>query len=200
MWIILAILFILFMCLYPCVARAVARRRILTHLCADIRRAGGKIRRLCRFPAFARNTAKKSELLVRAGDVQYDVKLWTAWHRDAELWVDEDGRVVETRKTAAPLNPRGARRPRTVRGGRHTVPKDRLRIRTPRSVRQVSILLIEPSYRRILRREGRAVAEVHDGDTLFGRILYTPSTFLALITNENAERTDDARSASNEIK
>jgi len=200
LWMLVAILFIAFVVLYPCVARAITRRHIFTRLCADIRRAGGKIRRQRRFPSFARNTAKGPELLVRVEGTQYALKLWTPWHRDAELWVDAQGQVFEARKASAPMNPRGARRPRTVRGFRHAMPQIRARARTPRSLRQVNILLVEPSYRRILRREGRVVSEVQAGDTLFGSILCTPAVFLALMTDGFAEPTEDTQIASNETK
>ena len=177
LWMIFAILFIAFMGLYPAVVRALARRRSLTRLCREIRRAGGKIRRLRRFPALARNCAKSSEFLVRCGDQQYDIKVWSPWHRDAELWIGADGRIFETQRVGAPLSPRQKQSPRTIRGRRYAVPSVTMRTRVPTQ----RILLITPSYRRILRREGRGVREIATGELIFDKILCTPASFLSML-------------------
>ena len=184
MWIIIAILLILVVCLYPYVARVIARRRMLTRLCRDIRRVGGKVRRLCRFPALSRNCAKVFELLIRVGQTQYAVKLWSPKHKDAELRVDKNGRIFEVRTVGAPLTPHGRHHNRTVRGRSYSVPLTKARFRTPRSVRQVSILLVAPSYRRILRHDGAGWYELGVGDVLFDKLLFTPSEFLALVRRE----------------
>lgn len=181
MWIIIAILFILSLALYPYVARILARRRMLSRLCADIRRAGGKVRRLCHFPSFSRNRAKKHELLIRAGETQYAVKLWSPVHRDAELRILRDGRVQETRVVAVPLQPHADRRTRTVRGHSYTVPPLKMCFRTPPAFRRVNVLLVYPSYRRILQRGERGWREFGAGESLLGGILVTPADFLALV-------------------
>lgn len=187
MWIVIAILFILFMCLYPYGARAISRRRMLRQLCTQIRRAGGKVRFLCRFPSLTRNCTKSPELLVRAGNVQYVVKLWTPWYRDANLCIDADGCAYETRTVGAPLTPRAKRRPRPLRGLRYTVPSTKMRFRVPHAMQQMSVLLIAPSYRRILRREGGKWCELNMGDTLFEKILSTPADFLSLVCRAKAD-------------
>ena len=178
---IIALLLIAFVLLYQPVARVIVRRRLLGQLCREIHRAGGKIQRLRRFPSLSGNCQKRPELLVRLEGVQYVVKLWSPWHRNADLFVGSDGRVCEVRALEAPLAPHGARRSRAVRGLRYRVPKSEVRARLPRTVRQENLLLIAPSYRRILRREGGKWREVSEGDTLFGKTLITPDSFLNLI-------------------
>ena len=191
MWLIVAILFTIFFALYPCIARAIARRRILTRLCADIRRAGGKIRRQRRFPSFARNCSKTPELLVRVEGTQYALKLWTPWHRDAELRITAEGKAYETRAVCRPLTPRGPRRPYLLRSYSVAVPPTELRVRTPRSIRQVRVLLVAPSYQRILRRESGRWNELHEGDSLFDKIFFSPSYFLAMMTQEDVASRGD---------
>lgn len=186
MWVIIAILFIICMCTYPYVASAIARRRMLTRLCADIRRAGGKIRRQRRFPALTRNGAKTPELLVRTERAEYTIKLWSPKYRDADFFVEADGCVWEARAVGAPLTPREPRRPRTVRGLRSTVPPTKLRVRTKQSLRQENILLVYPAYRRILQRDGGKWCEVSSGDMLLGKRLCTPADLLSLVSQDTA--------------
>ena len=187
MWIAIAILFILFICLYPYGARAISRRRMLRQLCKQIRRAGGKVRFLSRFPSLTRNCTKTPELLVRAGNMQYVVKLWTPWYRDADLCIDADGCAYETRTVGAPLTPRAKRRPRPLRGLRYTVPPTKTRFRVPHTMQQTSVLLVAPSYRRILRSEGGKWRELHVGDVMLGKILSTPSEFLSAVYAARAD-------------
>ena len=203
MWIIIAILLILVVCLYPYVARVIARRRMLTRLCRDIRRVGGKVRRLCRFPALSRNRAKSHELLVRAGEMQYAVKLWSPLHRNAELRISRDGRAQEIRVVGAPLQPRANRRMHTVRGFSFSVPPMKARLRTPPTVRQMPILLISPSYRRMLIQEEGGWREIGIGERLFGATLATPADFLSHLTaslsKSNGEKAkEDEKNSSSE--
>ena len=184
MWIIIAILFVLFMCLFPYAARVIARRRMLTRFCRDIRRAGGKVRRLCRFPALSRNRAARPELLIRAGDTQYAVKLWSPWHREAELRVVGNDKAYESRAVGAPLTPNGARPARTLRSRPYTVQPTKLRLRTPSTIKQVRVLLVFPSYRRILRRESGGWRAITVGDAIFDKLLYTPSDLLVAIRHQ----------------
>ena len=187
MWIVIAILFILSLALYPYVARILARRRMLSRLCADIRRAGGKVRRLCRFPALARNRAKKPALLIRAGQTQYAVKLWSPTYRDAELRILRDGRVQEARFVGAPLQPRGKRRAHAVRGFSYAVPPMKARFRTSPTSSRTFVTLVFPSYRRMLRQEEKGWRELGAGESLFGGILVTPSDFLVLVKQSLGE-------------
>ncbi len=187
MWLIVAILFIIFFAIYPYAVRVLARRRMLAHLCKALRRAGGKIRFLRRFPAFSGNRAKTFELLVRFEGVQYAVKLWSPKHQDTELRITADGKAYEMRTVGQPLTPRGHRRVRTLRGRPRAVPPTKTCFRTPSSLRRVNVLLIAPPYRRILRREKGEWRMLESGDAIFNKLLYTPSDFLATVRRNAAQ-------------
>lgn len=187
MWIVIALLIVIFASLFPYAKRAVTRRRTWRRLCRAIRREGGRVRRMHRFPSLSRNASGAPELLVRHAGVQYAVKLWTPHHSDAELRIFGDGSAVETRTVFAPLSPKGLHRSRILRGPRYAPHPIRASVRVPQSMKSVSILLLTPPYRRILYRKGEEWHKLSPGETLFGATVATPADFLARLRREKEE-------------
>ena len=195
MWLIIAILFVLFFALYPYVARILVRRRTFRALSQSVRHTGGNIRILKKFPSLSGNFSKKPDVWIRCGRAQYLVKVWTPKHPRADLRIRLDGKVRESFRVRAPLSPRKEIRTHAVLGlwRKLSIPTDNGGSRVTQ--RRVGVLLVDRPYSRMLRQEQTCWRELGGGDCLGERIfLHTPASFVSLLY----DRSHDADAAQTE--
>ncbi len=187
MWLVVAILFILFFIGYPYAIGVLARRRMLKSLARDVRRAGGKIRFLKRFPSLSGNFSKKPDVWIRCGGAQYVVKLWIPKHHRAELYIRRDGKAREVCRMKAPLSPHRESRMHTAGSLWRSMPTVKSRSRVTQSSRRFFVLLLaQPYHRLLLQREGRW-HELHVGDRVLDKVLHTPTSFVSLLQGERRD-------------
>ena len=191
MWLIVAIILILFFALYPHVSHALARRRILRALGRAMRQQGGKLRLLKKLPILSGNFSRKPDVWIRCGNAQYVVKLWIPKHHRADLRIRCDGKVREVCRVQTPLTPHGEQRSHAVLGLWHSLPKPMVNrgSRAKQSARRIHVLLISPPYARMLLQEENRWRELGGGDRLGGWVVHTPASFASLL-HDHAPKAD----------
>ena len=163
--------------LYPYVSVILSRKKAIKHLRGVVRRAGGRMRRLHRFVSLTRNLSPRYDLLIAKGDMLYAVKLWSAKRRGVDLLISSDGTVAEQREDRDPLTPKRKVQERVLRSAFYTVPKTRENFTVATGKRVVHILLVYPSYRKVMGYRHMQWVELQSGDRVFDKVLYSPSAF-----------------------
>ena len=186
MWMIpiVAVLLIALVVLLPRFLASLDRHRAIKGLRVKLRHLGGRMRTLRRFPSFSSNRASKYDLLVEKDGVLYAVKLWSCARRNTDLRIFADGRVCEERSEQAPLTPYGSVKQRTRRYPRAYVRKTERNFRLPPKRELVCVLLVYPSYRRIIIEKNGEALELKSGDMLFDKILLSPTAFLRMLSEK----------------
>ncbi len=183
MWLIVAIVFILFFVLYPYASRVLVRRRMLHALARTVRQHGGKLRLLRKFPWLSGNFSRKPDVWIRCGGMQYVVKLWTPKHHRADLRIRRDGKVREACRVQTPLAPHRENRTHAVLGMWRSLPKPIANrgSRVTQSARRLNVLLISPPYARMLQQEEERWRELGGGDRLGAWFVHTPASFASVL-------------------
>ena len=188
MIVLLAVFFLTAMFGYPYWWAAICRMRMLRRLERVCRENGFRFRPLKKPLWFVRNRGDKYELLIENQTRVLAVKLWSAYRRDSVLVLARDGKISERRQAPVVLDVRrNAQGTKSVRGGgrvRRTIlplsQKDR------RSV--TKLLLVYPSYQKMMRQTGEGEISLHSGDVIFDKILISPSALEKLLTEEKIEK------------
>ena len=183
MWLIVAIIFVLFFALYPYTSRVLARRRTLRALGRAVRQHGGKLRLLRKIPSLADNFSRKPDMWIRCGGVQYIVKLWIPKHHRADLRIRRDGKVRESFRVQTPLSPKQEKHTHAVLGLWRRLPKPigNRGSRVKQSTQRISVLLVSPPYARMLQQEEGYWRELGGGDRLGNWVVHTPASFASVL-------------------
>ena len=172
--------------MYPYAATVVLRRRALKKLRKTVRRARGRMRPLKKAVSLCRNRSRCYDLLIEKGSVVYAVKLWSAIRPHTDLCVARDGKLFEEREIPTPLRTEKNRQKRTVRCPILPIPKTKYTFSVPKGKDLRRVLLIYPSYRSIRCETKDAWREIHTGDTLFEKTVFSPSAFSAFLLENSA--------------
>ena len=175
--IIVSLLLIVSAVVYPYAEGITLKARMLKRLRVEAREAGFKYRRFYKNIFLVRNRGSHYDLIIYDDTRLFAVKLWSSYFQGSTLAVTEKGRVIERRRTRPVFKLRARSSdfvllsPRAVRptriGRRYTVGREVERV-----------LLIYPSYERIIAKKGAGEVELNSGDSLFSKTVYSPSAFL----------------------
>ena len=162
---------------YPYAEGVILKARMLKRLRIEARDAGFKYRRFYKNIFFVRNRGAHYDFIIYDEKRLFAVKLWSSYFQGSALAITEKGRVIERRKTRPvfKLRERSADfvllRPKSVRPT-----KIAKRFTLGREVER--ILLVYPSYDKIIAKIGAGEVELKSGDLLFSKTLYSPSAFI----------------------
>ena len=162
---------------YPYVEGIMLKAQMLKRLREEARNAGFKYRRFYKNIFLVRNRAAHYDLVIYDEKKLFAVKLWSSYFKGSSLVLTEKGRVIERRKTRSvfDLNKRSAdfvlSRPQSVRPTK--IPK---KYTVGREMER--ILLIYPSYDKIIAKRGAGEVILKSGDELFFKTVYSPSAFI----------------------
>ena len=174
---------------YPYVEGILLKAQMLKRLRIEARDAGFKYRRFYKNIFLVRNRATRYDLIIYDEKRIFAVKLWSSYFQGSSLVLTEMGRVIERRKTRPVFNLRTRSadfvlsRPQSVRptkiAKRYTVNREMERI-----------LLIYPSYDKIIAKRGAGEVILKSGDELFFKTIYSPSAFVKHIKEsfDNAKK------------
>ncbi len=134
----------------------------------------GKRRKL---PWLPRNFRAAYDFSLEGENTVYLVKLMAAYGRSTDLIIRSDGRVATRSRRRKPMEIREDAEPAMeLHTGRfRSVPKTKLTFKLPEGKRPVFVLLTHPTFRRILRQNGRQLTPVLPGEPLFEKRMATPS-------------------------
>ena len=183
MWIFLVVAVIAAVLLYPYIAVAFFRYRSISDMRIKIRRAGGRIRTLRRFVSISANRSSKYDLLVEKNNVFYAVKFWSASHKNVDLRIYSDGRVGEERTLQEPMTPHGESKKRLVKYSARYVKKTEYNFKNPNEKKIVNVILVYPSYRKIILEKDGQEQILNSGDLFFDKIILTPFSFVKMLSN-----------------
>ena len=184
--IIASVLLIAAAVIYPYAEGMTLKARMLKRLRVEARGAGFKYRRFYKNIFLVRNRGAHYDLIIYDEKRLFAVKLWSSYFQGSALAVTEKGRVIERRRTRPVfklrersadfvlLSPKGVRP--TKIGKRFTLGREVERV-----------LLVYPSYEKIIAKQGAGEVELKSGDTLFSKTLYSPSAFLKRLKSCAAE-------------
>lgn len=188
--IIVSVFLIAFAFAYPYAEGILLKARMLKRLRQEARDAGYKYRRFYKNIFLVRNRSSRYDLIIYDEKTLYAVKLWSSYFRGSSLVLTEMGRVIERRKTRPvfKLKERSAdfvlKRPQTVSPTRiskkYTVGRDVVRV-----------LLIYPSYEKIIAKRGAGEIILGSGDQLFSKTIYSPSAFLKRLKSDSVKKDTD---------
>lgn len=182
--IILVILLLSGALLYPYISCAVLRDKMVRRLGEEASRAGFKLRVLYRHVFFVRNLSEEYDLLIYNDEILYAVKLWASYKRSTSLVLTRGGRVVERRTVGSVLDVSGSDNSHTVESAPLSVPRTKLSKKYSRGREVRRILLVYPSYQKMLRIEGRREIPIRSGDELFDKRVYSPSAFIEVLRED----------------
>lgn len=185
MWIFLIVAVITAVLLYPYISTAFFRYRAISHLRVKLRRVGGRMRVLRRVSCMSANRSSKYDLLVEKNNILYAVKFWSAAHKNVDLRIYSDGRVGEERTLREPITPKGDTKYRTVRYSARYVKKTEYNFKNPNEKKIVNVVLVYPSYKKIILEKNGEEHILNSGDMFFDKIILTPFSFEKILSNTN---------------
>lgn len=185
MLVIIILLVLIFALTYPYTSAVVLKLRMLSRLVAEAKAAGFRVRRRSRWIALGKNGSSRCDLIVSGSQRIYAVKLWSAYHKGRVLIADEEQGLAWERsiiKTPLYVDPK---RTACRRDGKaFAVPEMLLPAKLSKDMRLVRVMLVYPSYREVRKKIGEKEYRVYSKDTVFGRVLCSPSAFFAMMRAE----------------
>lgn len=173
---------------YPYWWAAILRYRMIRRLRGVCRERGLRLRPLRKFLVPIRNRGAEYDLLIENKERIFAVKLWSAYRRGDTLVVTKNGQVRHRRYAPVVLDVRRGAKPARSESGARSVRRTKLSL-SPKETRTVTrILLVYPSYRAILREEGRGERRLASGDPIFDKQLHSPSSLESLLRSEESSR------------
>ena len=187
MLIFLLVAVIIAVLLYPYIAVAIYRYIAISRMRMSLRRIGGRIRTLRALCIFSANRASKYDLLVEKDCVLYAIKLWSCAHKNADIRIYSDGRVGEERVCKAPLSPKrnSVDEEKVTKYYARAVNKTEYNIKIPKGKKIVNVMMLYPSYRKVILECNGKERCLQSGDVFFDKIIFTPFSFYKMISESN---------------
>ncbi len=162
---------------YPYVAVAFCRYRMLRRFEKIASKVGFRLHHLHKGVIFSPNSGEKYDILIEAGDKVYALKLWSAVRKNTTLRILGDKVIAEERTNRVPMEPDRRKKKQHVEKRKKKFPAPQLppkyRKREKRTI--LSVLLIYPSYSKVIAENREQPTELHSGDRIGSHILLSPS-------------------------
>ena len=141
---------------------------------------GFKVKPLHKLVFFSRNRGKEYDYMLVGKHRIYAVKLWSATRADSTLVVCGKSSYYVSGRVSEPFEQRD-RGEYNLHSRRLNVPetKHSLKVRQDREI--VGIMLVSPAYKRVIQRRGNDILVYEQGDKIFGKRMYYPDGFKALL-------------------
>ena len=167
--------------LYPFVSGMVLMAHSLKGIRERARALGYGYKRFYKNIFLVRNRAQRYDLMIYDKEKIYAVKLWSSYFIRSRLVVTERGGVFEQRQTMPVFcTEQNGGSPRIMSSRIVGVPRTKeIKNKTGRQLQNV--LLIYPSYREMVVRAGKKEVAIESGDSLFDKVVYSPSAFLKVL-------------------
>ena len=183
---IIILIILIFALTLPYTSALISRYKMLRVLKIEAKACGFRVRRRSRWVIFSKNTSQSCDLIVSNGQKIYAVKLHSAYYNGRALIADEErGLMWERRIIKSPLYVDPKRSACRRDGKASTVPQMLVPAKIAKDPRLVRVMLVYPSYKEIRKKVGDKEYRVLNGDTLFGRTLYSPSAFWEILRAES---------------
>lgn len=174
----------------PYVIMLVRRMKTLNEIKSLARKCGFKVKDANKLVFFARNKGASYDLLIADKQRVFAIKLWSALHSDSTLVVCPDNTYYIARGVEEPFKQKD-RGEYNLRNGRSRVPATRLTVKLRANREIIPILLLCPTYKRIMQRRGKDIVIYEQGDRIFGKRLYFADGFKELILKTAATASTD---------
>ncbi len=160
---------------YPYWWAAILRWRMVRRLGRVSRECGFRLRPLRKPLLFIRNRGQHYDFLIENKERIFAIKLWSAYRADSFLVITEHLRVFQRKYAPVPLDVRRNAKAAKSEGRARPVPRTKLSLSLKETRSLTRVFLVYPSYRAILRQERTGERRLMSGDSVFDKILYSPS-------------------------
>ncbi|MBR2353051.1 MAG: hypothetical protein IKA76_00925 [Clostridia bacterium] len=123
------------------------------------------------------NRSKQFDFALENENTVYWVKLWACYLRGTTLMIREDGRISVRHQSPKPLwkTDEDREKREAVDGKWKPVPKTVSPKIDVEGKTVIPVLLNYPTYDTVVRNHGGKMIPIRNGDTLFGKVFFTPS-------------------------
>ena len=109
---------------------------------------------------------------------------WSCVYKNTDLRIYSDGRVGEERTHRAPLSPKPQleKKNRVARYHASLLTKTDYNFKIPKGKKIVNVLMLYPSYRKVILERNGEERILNSGDVFFDKIILTPFAFCKMLS------------------
>ena len=172
----LAATFLLFVLFYPYVWGCILKAKMLKKLMEDSDKLGYKYRKFYKSIFFVHNRSQKYDFVIYNEERLYAVKLWSSYYVNTNLLVSRDGKAREFRRTRHVFS-NEENGEKWLKGISYRIKPTRLDEKYKRGREVVRVLLIYPSYKRVIYNNGTTNTRILGGEKIMDKLLFSPFSF-----------------------